>query len=104
HGPAAVHQQRVAPQRGPIVGPRCHVEREGVTLIEVELSAAPHGGVPRRGRRRHMPAAAGVRGGSCGRGQGQEFSSIHGIPYRASGSGRSWNLSTLLVVPLPPSM
>src|SRR5207253_1593152 len=27
-----------------------------------------------------------------------------GIPYRASGSGRSWNLSTLLVVPFPPSM
>jgi hypothetical protein len=25
-------------------------------------------------------------------------------PYLASGSGRTWNFTTLLVVPLPPSM
>src|SRR6266480_2263296 len=110
HDPAAVNEQGVHTQRSPVLGPRCHVEREGVALVEVELSAAAHGGVPGRGRRRRRPQpAAGSRGRSS-RGARQELSSIHDRApddvrrYRESGSGRSWNLSTLLVVPFPPSM
>ena len=82
HDPAAVDEQGVDPQRGPVVDPRRHVEREGITLVEVELSAAAHGGVPGgrgRGDRRGWQRAAGVSGRSGGRGQGEELSAIHGL-------------------------
>ena len=77
HDPTAVDEQGVDPQRGPVVDPRRHVEREGITLVEVELSAAAHGGVPRRRRLQRQPRG-GTRCGSRGRGQGEELSAIHG--------------------------
>src|SRR5882724_3103995 len=43
---ASVDEHRINFERCPVVGPRVHIHRDGVALVEVDLSAPAHHRVP----------------------------------------------------------
>ena len=89
HGTDRSHDELAVVDDGPLV----HEPGPGAVVVQLDqLSGHVVGGQVRdpryeRGEQTHQPQLA-----------------HRSSPHRASGSGRSWKCTTLLVVPLPPSM
>src|SRR5437867_13367955 len=74
---ASVDEHRINFERGPVVGPCVHIHRNGVALVEVDLSAPAHHRVP------GLLSIACFRGSSTGLWRKESSADIFACPHVA---------------------
>src|SRR6266404_7650381 len=82
---ASVDEHRINFERCPVVGPRVHIHRDGVALVEVDLSAPAHRRVP------GLLSIASFRSSSTGLWRKESSADISACPHVARRQSYYWH-------------